>query len=71
MVVVVMIEFEIASFHIFGKNTNNGLKWVMNTGTHKLGFLTHLAVITDQKTALEMAWGPSSGIFINKKMHCG
>ena len=31
----------------FYKNTNNGLKSVMSTGTHHFGFLTHMAVLKD------------------------
>ena len=28
-------------------------------GTHKIGFLTHMAVIKNKKSTLEMAWRPS------------
>ena len=32
--------------YFWGKR-NNGLKWVMNTLTHKFGYVTHMAVIKD------------------------
>ena len=37
-------------------------------GTHKIGFLIHMAVIQDQKPTLELAWRPSSENVINKNL---
>ena len=34
---------------------NKGLKGAMSTDTHKFGFLDHMAIMNDQKSALEMA----------------
>ena len=36
-------------------------------GTHKIRFLVHMGVITNQNSGLEMVLGPSSENFINKK----
>ena len=32
----------------FGEGRSNGVKWVMSTGSHKFGFLSHMAVIKEQ-----------------------
>ena len=72
MVIVVAIMMVSADLHCFfcGEVArNNALKWVMNTGTHKFGVLTFMAVIEYQNSALEMAWGPSYENVINKKVH--
>ena len=39
-------------------------------GIPKWRFLMHMAGITDQTSALEMAWGPSYQNIINKKTQC-
>ena len=57
-------------FVYFGEKINNGLKWVMNTSTHKFGSLTPKAVIKNKKPALVIDWGPSYEHCINKKIHC-
>ena len=41
----------------------------MNTGIHKFVFLIHMAIIEDNKSALEMAWGAICKKNINKKIH--
>ena len=38
-------------------------------GTHKFWFLTFMAVVNNQKSALEMAWCPSYENFININLH--
>ena len=38
-------------------------------GTHKISSLTHMALMKDQKSALEKVWGPSSANFINNKIN--
>ena len=53
----------------FWEEPNNGLKWVMSTGTHKIGFLIHMAVINNEKSPLEVSWWPIYETNVNKKMH--
>ena len=38
-------------------------------GTHKIGFIIHMAVIKDQQSVLKMAWRPSYETNINKNPH--
>ena len=45
---------------------NDGLKWVMSTGTREIGFVSHMAVIQDEQATLEMAWRPRSENIIKK-----
>ena len=68
--VLALLECETASFHIFGKKTNNGVMLVMSTSAHKFGSLTHMAITKDQKAPLEIAWGPNYEIFISKIIDC-
>ena len=65
--VLVLLECEIALFYISVKNKME--KWVINTGTHELGSLIHMAIIEHKKLSLDMAWGPSYENFIPKKIH--
>ena len=53
----------------FSKRRRNGLKWVINTSNHKIGFLTHMAVIKDQQSALEIAWRPRYETINNKNLY--
>ena len=43
----------------------------MNTSAHKFGFVGHMAIVKDQKSALEIAWRPSYDNLTTNKIKFG
>ena len=53
----------------FWEERSNELKFVISAGTHKFKFIINVAIIKDQKSALEMAWRPNYKKVINRKVN--